>query len=244
MEQSKERIAKRIARAGVCSRREAEKLITAGRVEVDGQTITSPALNVTPEQQVRIDGEPLPRQEGIRMWRYYKPVGLVTSHKDEQSRPTVFDALPQALPRVISVGRLDLNTEGLLLLTNDGTLARHLELPATGWTRRYRARVRGKPTPRQLEELARGMKVEGIQYGPVNVTVDRVQGANSWVSVSLKEGKNREIRNLFAALEIQVSRLIRVAYGSFQLGNLAPGELEEVPEKMLGEQLGKNFSLR
>ena len=188
---------------------------------------------------MRIDGEPLPQAERARLWRYHKPAGLVTTHKDEQARPTVFDALPEGMPRVISVGRLDLNTEGLLLLTNDGALARHLELPATGWIRRYRVRVRGKLTPQQTAQLADGMVIDGVRYGSVAAVTDRVQGANSWVTVSLKEGKNREIRNLFSAFSMSVSRLIRTAYGSFQLGSLKPGMVEEVPEKMLQEQLGK-----
>jgi len=241
-----ERIAKVIARAGICSRREAEKLIESGQVTVNSKRITSPALNVTENDEIIVRGKKLPQAAEARLWVYYKPLGLITSHKDEQGRDTVFDALPKHMPRVISVGRLDLNTEGLLLLTNDGALARHMELPSTGWKRRYRARVYGLGSPELLEKLARGVTVDGVKYGSVEVTIEKAKdgklaGRNVWAMVSLTEGKNREIRKVFEHIDCKVSRLIRVAYGPFQLGNLNPGEIKEVPRKMLLEQLGKDW---
>ena len=234
-----ERIAKVLARAGVCSRRDAEKLILARRVTVNGETIDSPALNVTEADVVMLDGEPLPDKQPTRLWRYNKAKGLVTTHKDPEGRPTVFDQLPPDLPRVISIGRLDLNSEGLLLLTNDGELARKLELPATGWVRRYRVRIHGRPRPDQLASLEKGVTVEGVRYGAIKATLDmEPDGANAWVTVSLTEGKNREIRKVMEHMGWPVTRLIRVAYGPFQLGNLEKGALEEVPGKILREQLG------
>ncbi|WP_119303709.1 pseudouridine synthase [Dongia deserti] len=235
-----ERIAKAIARAGVCSRRDAEAMILAGRVSVNGKKLTSPALNVTENDDIRIDGKPLPAAERTRLFRYYKPRGLVTTAKDPQGRPTVFDSLPEGMPRVISVGRLDLNSEGLLLLTNDGALARRLELPSTGWVRRYRVRVHGQVEQAQLNQLAKGIEVEGVRYGAVQATLDRRQGDNVWLTMSLTEGKNREIRKICGHFGWPVSRLIRVAYGPFQLGSyLQPGDIEEVPAKVLREQLGE-----
>ena len=234
-----ERIAKAIARAGVCSRRDAEAMILEGRVSVNGKKLTSPALNVTESDDIRVDGKPLPAAERTRLFRYYKPRGLVTTAKDPQGRPTVFASLPEGMPRVISVGRLDLNSEGLLLLTNDGELARRLELPATGWVRRYRVRVHGEVAQTQLDQLARGIEVEGVRYGAVQATFDRKQGDNVWLTMSLTEGKNREIRKICGHFGWPVSRLIRVAYGPFQLGShLNPGDIEEVPAKVLREQLG------
>jgi 23S rRNA pseudouridine2605 synthase len=234
-----ERIAKTIARAGVCSRRDAEAMIREGRVSVNGRKLTSPALNVTESDDIRIDGKPLPAAERTRLFRYYKPRGLVTTAKDPQGRPTVFASLPEGMPRVISVGRLDLNSEGLLLLTNDGELARRLELPSTGWVRRYRVRVHGAVEQAQLDQLAKGIEVDGVRYGAVQATLDRKQGDNVWMTMSLTEGKNREIRKLCGHFGWPVSRLIRVAYGPFQLGHLKPGEIEEVPAKVLREQLGQ-----
>ena len=235
-----ERIAKAIARAGVCSRRDAETMILEGRVSVNGKKLTSPALNVNESDDIRIDGKPLPTAERTRLFRYYKPRGLVTTAKDPQGRPTVFASLPAGMPRVISVGRLDLNSEGLLLLTNDGELARRLELPATGWVRRYRVRVHGEVDQTQLDQLARGIEVEGVRYGAVQATLDRKQGDNMWLTMSLTEGKNREIRKICGHFGWPVSRLIRVAYGPFQLGShLNPGDIEEVPAKVLREQLGQ-----
>jgi len=232
-----DRIAKVLARAGVCSRREAERLIAAGRVSVNGETLTSPAVNVTPDDAVAVDGEPLPERDTVRLWRYHKPTGLVTTHRDPQGRATVFDSLPDALPRVISVGRLDLNSEGLLLLTNDGGLARQLEHPSSGWTRRYRVRVHGRVDEAKLAALVDGVTVEGVSYGPVKATLERQQGANAWLLVTLTEGKNREVRRIMEHLGYPVSRLIRVSYGPFHLGRLERGAVEEVPQKLLRDML-------
>lgn len=235
---SGERIAKVIARAGLCSRRMAEEWITAGRVSVNGKRIASPALDVRPEDVVTVDGSPLPERERARLWRYHKPAGLVTTHSDPQGRPTVFERLPAELGRVISVGRLDLTSEGLLLLTNDGDLARRLELPSTGWTRRYRVRVHGGIDQAALARLQQGVTVDGVRYGPIDARFDRVQGANAWLTMGLQEGKNREVRKVLDSLGLQVNRLIRVAYGPFQLGNLERGCVSEVGAKVLREQLG------
>ena len=235
-----QRIAKAMARAGLCSRRDAERWIAEGRVSVDGAVLTSPAVTVTTGSDIRVDGKPLPAAERTRLFRYYKPRGLVTTAKDPQGRPTVFGSLPGGMPRVISVGRLDLNSEGLLLLTNDGALARRLELPATGWIRRYRVRVHGEVDENQLRQLAKGIEIEGVRYGAVQATLDRKQGDNVWMTMSLTEGKNREIRKICGHFGWPVSRLIRVAYGPFQLGShLQPGDIEEVPAKVLREQLGE-----
>jgi 23S rRNA pseudouridine2605 synthase len=235
-----ERIAKVMARAGLCSRRDAETWIAAGRVAVNGTVLTSAALNVGPTDAVLVDGAPLRTPEPSRLWRYHKPEGLVTSHRDEKNRPTVFANLPPSLPRVVSVGRLDLTSEGLLLLTNDGALARTLELPARGWLRRYRVRVHGRPDPKALARLADGIVIDDVRYGRIVASVDPASGgkSNCWLMVSLAEGKNREIRKVMEHLHLTVNRLIRVAYGPFQLGNLAPGEAEEVPRHILREQLG------
>ena len=236
-----ERIAKAIARAGVCSRRDAEAMILEGRVSVNGKKLTSPALNVTDSDDIRVDGKPLPAADRTRLFRYYKTRGLVTTAKDPQGRPTVFDSLPPGMPRVISVGRLDLNSEGLLLLTNDGELARRLELPSTGWVRRYRVRVHGEVDQTQLAQLAKGITVEGVRYSGIEATFDRKQGDNVWLTMALTEGKNREIRNICGHFGWPVSRLIRIAYGPFQLGShLNPGDIEEVPAKVLREQVGAN----
>ncbi len=237
-----ERIAKVLAHAGICSRREAEKLVEQGRVTVDGETLTTPAVKVLPHQDIRVDEVRIGGKQQVRLWRYHKPDGLVTTHKDPQGRPTVFDALPPGMPRVISIGRLDLTTEGLLLLTTDGGLARALELPATGWLRRYRVRAYGRLKQNQLDRLADGVTVEGVEYGPVKAAIDSVQGANTWLTVSIREGKNREIRNIMRHLNLTVNRLIRTAYGPFQLGSLKKGALEEIPGKALKEQLGKKIS--
>src|SRR5713101_9279537 len=234
-----ERIAKVMARAGLCSRRDAERWVAEGRVAVDGTVLTSPAVTVTAENEVRVDGRPLPAPERARLWRYHKPAGLVTTHRDEKGRATVFAALPAGLPRLVSVGRLDLNSEGLLLLTNDGALARRLELPATGWVRRYRVRVHGFVDPARLAALAGGTTVDGVSYGPIRATLDRQQGSNAWLTLSLHEGRNREVRRVLEHLGYPVTRLIRLAYGPFQLGHLARGMVEEVTNKVLREQLGK-----
>jgi 23S rRNA pseudouridine2605 synthase len=237
-----ERIAKVIARAGVCSRRAAEKLIGEGRVAVNGAVLASPAFTVTPADAVTIDGVALAARERTRLWLFNKPRGLVTSNRDPQGRATVFSALPADLPRVVSVGRLDINTEGLLLLTNDGGLARILELPSTGWLRRYRVRVHGRVKQADLDRLARGVTVEGMVYGPVEATLDREQGANSWLTMGLREGKNREIKKILDHLGLTVTRLIRISYGPFQLGDLATGAVQEVKSRVLRDQLGGRLS--
>ena len=235
-----ERIAKRLARAGLCSRREAERWIEAGRVAVGGRVLDGPAVVVGPGDKITVDGKPLPTAEATRLWRYHKPKGLICTARDEAGRPTVFDALPQELPRVVSVGRLDVNSEGLLLLTNDGGLARHLELPSTGWARRYRARVFGRPEPKQLAALAKGVTVDGVHYGPIEAALERQQGGNAWVSLLLREGKNREIRKVMEHLGLTVNRLIRISFGPFQLSGIEPGKLREVPARVIADQLGGN----
>jgi 23S rRNA pseudouridine2605 synthase len=235
-----ERIAKVLARAGVCSRRDAERWIADGRVSVDGRVLETPAISVTAANDIRVDGKPLPTPERPRLWRYHKPAGLVTSHRDERGRPTVFDALPKDLPRLISIGRLDLNSEGLLLLTNDGALARRLELPATGWARRYKVRVHGEVESERLAALERGITVDGVSYGQIRANLERQQGSNAWIAMALREGKNREVRRVLEHLGLQVTRLIRLSYGPFQLGNLARGAIDEVPKKVLSEQLGNS----
>ena len=239
---SGERIAKVIARAGLASRREAEALIAAGRVAVNGAVISSPALNVTASDRIAIDGTPLRSRERTRLFLYSKPRGLVTTHSDPQGRPTIFRALPKNLPRVISVGRLDLNTEGLLLLTNDGGLARVLELPATGWLRRYRVRALGRVMQPELDRLRAGVTVEGVHYGPIEATLDREQGANIWLTVGIREGKNREVRKVLETLGLKVNRLIRVAFGPFELGGLDDGKVEEVPTEALKTALGPELA--
>ncbi|PWC86610.1 pseudouridine synthase [Azospirillum sp. TSH100] len=236
-----ERIAKRLARAGLCSRRDAERWIAEGRVAVNSRVLDSPACVVRPGDIVQVDGKVIPEPEPARLWRYHKPSGLVTTARDEKGRETVFDRLPPDLPRVVSIGRLDLTTEGLLLLTNDGELARFLELPATGWTRRYRVRVFGEVDEKQLLALEKGPTIEGVKYGPIEAVLDRIQGRNAWLTVSLKEGKNREIRKVMESLGLQVNRLIRVAYGPFQLGKLEEGAVEEVPKRVVREQIAPFF---
>jgi len=233
-----ERIAKVIARAGRASRREAEKLIEAGRVTLNGAPVERAALNVMPGDKIAVDGVPLAAPDAARMWLYHKPTGRVTTTRDEQGRPTIYDDLPDDLPRVMSVGRLDLNSEGLLLLTNDGELKRRLELPSTGWLRRYRVRVNGRPTDTVLQPLRDGIEVEGQRYQPMQVTLDRQQGANAWLTIGLREGKNREIRRAMADIGLSVNRLIRISYGPFQLGQMKPGEVQEIRRKVLRDQLG------
>lgn len=233
-----ERIAKRMARAGLCSRREAERWIEAGRVRVNGEKLQTPAVVVTPSCRIEVDGKPLAAAEPTRLWRYHKPPGLITTDRDPEGRRTVFEALPKTLPRVMSVGRLDYNSEGLLLLTNDGALSRHLEHPRTGWTRRYRVRVHGHPAPEMIAELAAGIQYEGVRYAPLQATVDRLQGGNAWLTLALKEGKNREIRKVLESFGLAVNRLIRVNYGPFTLGDLALGDVAEVKTRILADQLG------
>jgi 23S rRNA pseudouridine2605 synthase len=233
-----ERIAKFLARAGVCSRRDAEKLIAEGRVKLNGKLLDTPAVKVTGKDRVLVDDRPVGAVEETRLWRYHKPAGLVTTHRDPAGRATVFEHLPEDLPRVISVGRLDLTSEGLLLLTNDGALARRLELPANGWTRRYRARAFGRIEQAELDELAKGIEIEGVRYGPIEAKLERQQSANAWITLSLTEGKNREVRRVLEGLGLRVNRLIRVSYGPFQLGTLPTGAVEEIPRKVLRQQLG------
>lgn len=238
-----ERIAKRIARAGLCSRRDAEKWIEKGRVQVNGKVISSPALNITEDDKVAVDGKILGQKEETRLFLYHKPAGLVTSHKDEKGRDTVFDKLPADLPRVISIGRLDLNTEGLLLLTNDGELSRYLELPATGWKRRYRVRVHGKVEAKKLERLKKGITIDGVKYKSIEASIDAIPegeskiGANTWIAVAIREGKNREIRKVMEALGLRVTRLIRTDYGPFSLGKLERGRVTEVKSQVLKQQI-------
>ncbi len=256
-----ERIARRIARAGLCSRREAERWIAAGRVSVNGSVLTTPAVTVGRADKVVVDGKRVPDPEPPRLWRHHKPRGLVTTHRDERGRATVFESLPEELPRVVSAGRLDVNSEGLLLLTNDGDLARHLELPATGLARRYRVRAYGRVDEKALARLAKGATIDGVRYGPVTVRVDRRKrqddgkeskseraqagnSANSWFTVNLREGKNREVRRVFEHVGLDVNRLIRLSYGPYQLGSLKPGAVEEVPRKVLRDQLGKDWAER
>lgn len=238
-----ERIAKVIARAGLGSRRDAERWITDGRVSVNGKTLETPAFTVVPEDKILVDGKPLPASQATRLFLYHKPVGLVTTARDEKNRATVFDMLPSGMPRVVSVGRLDLNSEGLLLLTNDGGLARYLELPANAWKRCYRVRVNGMVKPAHLAKLAQGVTVEGMNYGPIDAKMERAQsGANVWVSVTLKEGKNREIRKVMSHLGLQVSRLIRTSYGPFELGDLPAGSAKEVPADILKKKVAAYFA--
>ncbi len=234
-----DRIAKVLSRAGVASRREAERMIELGQVTVNGKVITSPALNVTPSDRITVDGHTVGQPEAARLWLYYKPDGLVTSNSDEKGRDTIFDHLPEDLPRVMTIGRLDLNSEGLLLLTNDGGLKRQLELPSTGWLRKYRVRVNGNPTDPDLAPLRQGITIDGEKFQPMIVVLDRIQGANAWLTVGLREGKNREVRRAMSAINLTVNRLIRVSYGPFRLGELTPGEVTEVKGRVLRDQLGQ-----
>jgi 23S rRNA pseudouridine2605 synthase len=237
-EDTSERIAKRLARAGVASRREAERMIEAGRVRVNGQLLTTPAFTVTGKDRIEVDNEPLAPKEPPRLWRYHKPPGLVTTHSDERDRRTVFETLPEHLPRVISIGRLDLTSEGLLLLTNDGELARQLELPSTGWSRRYRARAYGKTTQAVLDTLMDGIEIDGHKTGPIEATLESEKGDNVWIDVMIREGKNREVRRALELIDLKVNRLIRTSYGPFQLLDLRRGAVEEVKRNVLRTQAG------
>ncbi|MBN9079252.1 MAG: pseudouridine synthase [Rhizobiales bacterium] len=239
--QASERIAKRLARAGISSRREAEALIAAGRVRVNGAVLSSPAFNVGPGDRIEVDGTPIPVIERTRLFLFHKPAGVVTTNRDPEGRRTVFDCLPEGLPRLMTVGRLDINTEGLLLLTNDGGLARVLELPSTGWLRRYRARVHGTVDAEALAGLSQGIAIDGVFYGAVEAALDREQGSNAWLTLGLREGKNREVKNILGALGLDVTRLIRISYGPFQLGELGEGEVLELKGRLLRDQLGERL---
>jgi 23S rRNA pseudouridine2605 synthase len=238
-----ERLAKFMARSGVCSRRAAEELIMQKRVTVNGDIADSPAFNVEGTEKILLDGEKLPLIDTTRLWLYHKPVGLLTTHKDASGRSTVFENLPVGMPRVISVGRLDLNSEGLLLLTNNGGLSRMLELPQNGWSRRYKAKVHGLIKKHKIDSLEKGVTIEGVEYGPVKIALGESCGTNTWLTITLHEGKNREIRRLMQHMGLDVARLIRLSYGTFQLGNLKKGEVKEVPRKILEEQLGEKFKI-
>lgn len=238
MADGEDRIAKLLARAGVASRREVERMIEAGRIALEGKVLDTPAIKLASLDKVTVDGKPVAAPEPPRLWLYHKPTGLVTTERDEKGRETVFDALPADLPRVLSVGRLDLNSEGLLLLTNDGEIKRRLELPTTGWVRKYRVRVKGAPTDAMLEPLRRGVTVDGERFQSMDVRLDRQQGANAWLTFGLREGRNREIRRALETVGLTVNRLIRVSYGPFQLGELKAGDVEEVRPRILADQLG------
>ena len=237
-----ERIAKRLARAGVCSRRDAERLIADGKVKLNGKVLESPAVNVTDADEITVNGKTIGGKEETRLWMYHKPRGLVTSHKDEQGRLTIFDRLPDVLPRVVSVGRLDLNSEGLLLLTNDGALARHLELPATGLPRTYRVRAFGRVTQDRLDSLKKGIRIKGVNYGAIDAAIEKKQTSNVWIVMTLYEGKNREIRRVLEHLGLEVNRLIRVSYGPFKLGTLPLEGVQEIAPKVWQKAVG-DFSL-
>lgn len=233
-----ERIAKVLARAGIASRREVERMIESGRVVVDGKLLTTPAFLIMGSEKIEVDNKPVEAKQAPRLWRYNKPVGLLTTHNDPGGRPTVFENLPKDLPRVISVGRLDMTSEGLLLLTNDGELARKLELPKTGFARKYRARAYGKPTQAQLDKLKHGVKIDGIRTGPIEAVLDKQQGTNAWISITIREGKNREVRRALETIGLKVNRLIRISYGPIQLGDLMRGKVEEIKPTVLRDQLG------
>lgn len=232
-----DRIAKWLARAGVASRRDIERMVAEGRISLNGTPVTHPATFVGAGDIVQVDGQVVAGPARARLWRYHKPDGVMTTHKDPEGRPTVFQKMPPGMPRVVSVGRLDLNSEGLLLLTNDGGLARQLEMPATGWIRRYRVRIHGAIEPQRLADLARGLTIDGVRYAGIEAGLDSRKGTNAWLTMSLREGRNREIRRVMAHLDLSVTRLIRIAYGPFQLGTLARGEVAEIPAKVLREQL-------
>ena len=236
-----ERIAKVIARAGLCSRRDAERWIEQGRIEVNGNILTTPAYIVKDDDKIIVDGKPLPGKEKTRLFLYHKPAGLVTTNKDEQGRDTIFDQMPKELPRLMTVGRLDINTEGLLLMTNDGELARYLELPATGWKRCYRVRAYGHVSQTRLDKLRTGLVCDGIRYKGIEATLDKKQGDNAWIEVTLAEGKNREVRNIMKALGLEVNRLIRTSYGPFHLGQLPKKSVMEVKPQMMKQHLSGFF---
>jgi len=233
-----ERIAKRMARAGLCSRRDAERWIADGRVSVDGEVLTTPAVTVTAASKIEVDGKPLPAAEPPRLFRFHKPTGYLTAARDPEGRKTIADIMPVGLPRLMPIGRLDMNSEGLLLLTNDGELKRQLELPTTGWQRRYRVRVHGEVNEAKLASLVKGISIDGFDYGPIEAHLERTLGKNAWISVALREGKNREIRKVMEHFGWPVNRLIRVSFGPFHLGNLPKKEVDEIKAKVVKEQVG------
>lgn len=239
MSQEPIRIAKYLARAGVASRREIERMITAGRITLNGEVLTTPAIKVTDVDKINVDQKPAPKKEPPRFWRYYKPLGLVTTERDEKGRKTIFDDLPSNLPRVMTVGRLDINSEGLLLLTNDGEIKRKLELPATGWLRRYRVRVNGRPLDSDFDSLRKGIVIDREFFAPMEVTLDRQKGANAWLTIGLREGKYREVRRAMESINLRVNRLIRISYGQFHLDDMNPGETQPIAAHIFKDQLGK-----
>ncbi len=239
--ETQERIAKRMARAGLCSRRQAEAWILDGRVKVNNKLLTTPAFTVSERDKVEVDGKIISQKERTRLWLFHKPAGTVTTNQDPEGRKTIFELMPDDLPRLMSIGRLDINTEGLLLMTNDGGLSRVLELPATGWLRRYRVRVHGRVRQEDLDQLQEGIAVEGVLYGAIEAKLEHEQGTNSWLSVALREGKNREIKKVLGHLGLEVTRLIRISFGPFQLGDLPKGAVREIRSRMLRDQLGEKL---
>ena len=238
MSDEPQRIAKYLARAGVASRREIERMIAIGQIKLNGKTLDTPAVKVTNKDTILVNDKQIGEADKVRFWRYYKPIGLVTTDRDEKGRDTIYDYFPENMPRVMTIGRLDINSEGLLLLTNDGGLKRKLELPATGWLRRYRVRVNGNPTEEMVAPLRKGIVIDRERFKGMEIRLDRQQGSNAWLTIGLREGKNREIRRAMQYVGLKVNRLIRTSYGPFKLDDLKPGDVEEIKEKTVKDQLG------